>query len=153
MFTGQFERWREVYEPNPAMLRLLLFQEGYDIYQWVERPGSLYNWHFHEEEQIHWVISGEVEVTVQDFGREFSYTLKNGDRDYIPPRIYHRFRVIGETPLFYLNGIKRKIEEVVEIEETVEVVETKAKVRKTKAKVAKTKTAKPKTASTKRKKK
>lgn len=157
MFTGQVERWREPYQPNPAMLRLLLFHEGYDTYQWSERPGAMHGWHFHEEEQLHWVVSGEMEVTVQDCGQSFTYILKNGDRDYIPPKIYHQFRNLGTENLLYLNGIKRKVEpeeEEVEVGKTVapKAKKAKAAVKVKKAKTTK-KTTKSKAASTARKKK
>jgi mannose-6-phosphate isomerase-like protein (cupin superfamily) len=154
IFTGQIERWREPYQPNPAMLRLILVRQGYEPYQWSERLGTYYGWHFHDEEQVHWIIKGELEVTVQSFGRNYTYRLKAGDRDLMPAGMYHTARVIGETDLLYLIGIKRHpkveievIEEVILIEEKV-VVETAPEVKKTKAKA---KSTKPKTASKKKK--
>jgi len=153
-FTGKVNRWRECYPPNPAMLRLLLVREGYEPYQWGERLGAFYGPHFHEEDQVHWVVSGELEITFQDFGTTYSYILKAGDRDFMPARKYHTARVVGETELLYLIGIKRApkveiVEETVVIEETSVVAES-LPPKKTKAKA---KAAKPKTTAKPRKKK
>lgn len=158
MFVGKVERWRNVYPPNPAMLRLLLVREDYESYQWGERLGAFYNWHFHEEDQIHWVISGELEITFRNFGQIYTYILKAGDRDFIPARMYHTARIVGETDLLYLIGIKRKPKVAIEIiEEQIVIVaeptiigEATPKVKKTRAKA---KTTKPKAVPKTRKKK
>lgn len=158
MSNYRVEKWREVYVPNVAMLRLRMVREGYEPFQWNERVGAYYNWHFHEEEQMHWIISGELEITIQYFGKNYTYLLKAGDRDYMPARMYHTAKAVGETDLLYLVGIKRKIEEpkaVEIIEEIPKVAETapKAKKTKAKAKTTKTKTTKTKSAATKTRKK
>jgi mannose-6-phosphate isomerase-like protein (cupin superfamily) len=157
IFTGQVERWRNVYAPNPAMLQLLLIRQGYEPYRWSERLGAFYSWHFHDEEQIHWVIEGQLEITFQDFGKTFSYILKAGDRDFMPPKMYHTARVVGDRDLLYFVGIKKKVEEPKEIEKAAEppiVVAAEPKAKKPRAKAAaKPKTAKPKTAAKTKKKK
>ncbi len=154
LFSGKVNRWRECYQPNPAMLRLLLVREGYEPYQWGERLGAFYGPHFHEEDQVHWVISGELEITFQDFGTTYSYILKAGDRDFMPARKYHTARVVGETDLLYLIGIKRAPKVEVEIiEEIVVIKETAAEPPKPRKTRAKAKATKPKTAAGTRKKK
>jgi mannose-6-phosphate isomerase-like protein (cupin superfamily) len=139
IFTGKIERWQQPSQPNPAMLRLLLVREGYEPFQWAERLGTYYGWHFHDEEQVHWIIQGELEITVQSFGRNYTYRLKAGDKDLMPAGMYHTARVIGETDLLYLIGIKRppKVEAVEELPKVVETT-PKAKKKKTKAKSTKT---------------
>ena len=99
------EKWREVYSPNPAMLRHSLSAEGYTVYQWTEFPGRIYHMRKHEPELCHWVISGSVEIVLKDGS---SYVLEAGDRSYMPAETYHTFRVIGEETLLYLVGELRK---------------------------------------------
>ena len=107
MAISRVERWKEFYAPNPAMLRLLLVREGYRVFQWADRPGTISGVHLHDEDQSHWVISGELEIT---FERGGSYTLKTGDRDFIPANTRHSARVLGEEHLIYLVGEKIKEE-------------------------------------------
>ena len=59
----------------------------------------------HDEEQAHWILSGTLEITVERVG---TFELKAGDRDFMPARAYHSARVVGEEPVMYLVGIKRK---------------------------------------------
>ena len=103
----------------------------------TNRLTTFYGWHSHAEEQVHWVISGKVEITTQENGRTNRYTLNAGDRDVIKPMVYHTLREVGGTELFYLVGIKRIIEQP-----KVEIVAPKPK--KTRAKTTKPKTPKAK---------
>ena len=96
-------RWKEVYAPNAAMLRLQLERENYRVFQWGDRPEMFYAPHKHPTDQSHWIISGELELSVENFG---SYTLKSGDRDFLPANTYHSARVIGEESVVYLVGEK-----------------------------------------------
>jgi quercetin dioxygenase-like cupin family protein len=102
------ERWRNVYKPNAAMLRLKLEQEGYTVYQWGDQPGMFYGQHKHPEPQSHWIISGSLEITVG--GR--SYVLEAGDRDFLEAETYHTARVVGDTAVIYLIGEKREVKPV-----------------------------------------
>lgn len=97
------ERWKEVYPPNPAMLRLLLVREGYEVFQWGDRPRTFYGAHKHPEEQSHWIISGSLEIHVKDVG---TFQLGPGDRDFIPAETYHTAEVLGDEAVVYLVGIK-----------------------------------------------
>jgi quercetin dioxygenase-like cupin family protein len=98
------EKWREVYAPNPAMLRFILVSEGYKVYQWCDRPGSVYGRHMHGEDQSHWVISGTLELTIENVG---TFILEAGDRDLMPAGTFHSARVIGDEPVVYLIGERR----------------------------------------------
>lgn len=100
----QIQRWREVYAPSPAVLRMKLGLEGYRIFHWVDRAGTVYGIHKHEEDQTHWIISGELEISLEKGG---SYILKAGDRDFLPARTWHTARVVGSEPVNYLVGEKR----------------------------------------------
>lgn len=97
------ERWKEPYKPNSAMLRLILEQEGYRVFQWGDRAGMFYPNHKHAEEQTHWIVSGSLELTVERHG---VFTLQTGDRDFMPAETYHSARVLGEEPVVYLIGEK-----------------------------------------------
>ena len=99
------EKWREVYSPNPAMLRQTLSAEGYTVFQWTEFPGRSYQMRKHEPELCHWVIAGSVEIVLKDGG---TYVLEAGDRSFMPAETYHSFRVLGEETLLYLIGELRK---------------------------------------------
>ncbi|MDQ6786677.1 MAG: cupin domain-containing protein [Acidobacteriota bacterium] len=96
------ERWREVYAPNAAMLRFILVEEGYRVFQWGDRPEAIYVLHKHGEDQSHWVISGALEIII---GGE-SYTLEAGDRDFLPAHTWHSARVVGDESVVYLVGEK-----------------------------------------------
>jgi len=98
------ERWKEVYPPNPAYLRLLLNREGYTtVFQWGDRIGTFYGPHFHNEDQSHWVVSGLLEIHVKDVG---TFQLGPGDRDFMPAGTYHTAEVLGDQPAIYLVGVK-----------------------------------------------
>jgi quercetin dioxygenase-like cupin family protein len=101
----KIERWKELSPPNPAMLRMLLVQQGYDVVQWSDLPDAVYAQHKHDENQSHWIISGTLELTVERVG---TFELAPGDRDIMPAGTYHSARVIGDEPVMYLIGIKRK---------------------------------------------
>jgi len=99
------EVWRSPFAPNPAMLRNTLANEGYTITQWCDQPGTVYGAHKHPEAQSHWIISGSMEFQVMNGG---IHVLSAGDRDYMPAETYHSARVLGEEPVLYLIGEKRK---------------------------------------------
>jgi quercetin dioxygenase-like cupin family protein len=98
-------RWKELYRPNAAMLRLALEREGYRVFQWGDLPEMVYPEHKHPEDQSHWIISGALELTVQGYG---TYVLKAGDRDFLPAGTYHSARVVSEEAVVYLIGEKIK---------------------------------------------
>jgi quercetin dioxygenase-like cupin family protein len=99
----RIEKWSEIYPPNAAMLRHILFTEGYKIFQWCDQPERSYAQHSHGEDQSHWIVSGALEVTVENYG---TVLLEAGDRDFMPANTYHSARVIGEEPVIYLIGEK-----------------------------------------------
>lgn len=115
----RIERWREVYQPNAAMLRLKMTQEGYRVFQWGDAPHAFYGQHKHPEPQSHWIISGALEITI---GAQ-SYVLKAGDRDFMEAETWHTVRVVSDTPVIYLIGekiVERPVEEKPVAEKPVE---------------------------------
>ena len=100
--TMQVERWSEPTPPNAAELRERLQAEGYSVFQWTDAPGTKYGPHSHPEDQSHWILSGELELRV---GYE-TYTLRAGDRDYLPANTIHSAFVPGDESVTYLIGAK-----------------------------------------------
>jgi mannose-6-phosphate isomerase-like protein (cupin superfamily) len=98
----EVEHWRDVSPPNPAELRQRLIDEGYSVFEWTDVPGTKYGPHAHAEDQSHWILSGVLELRV---GHE-TYSLRAGDRDYLPANTMHSAFVPGDEPVTYLIGAK-----------------------------------------------
>jgi mannose-6-phosphate isomerase-like protein (cupin superfamily) len=98
----RIERWAETGEPNAQALRWCLEREGYSVFEWSDAPGTVYGTHSHTEDQSHWIISGALELTVDGE----SYTLRPGDRDFLPANTRHSAFVFGNEPVRYLIGAK-----------------------------------------------
>jgi quercetin dioxygenase-like cupin family protein len=101
--TLRVQKWNELGRPLPETLRQQLKDEGYDVFEWSDAPGTVYGPHSHEDDQCHWIISGTLELTV---GGE-SYTLWPGDRDFLAANTVHSAFVPGSQPVRYLIGSKR----------------------------------------------
>jgi quercetin dioxygenase-like cupin family protein len=84
------------------MLRKRLQSEGYSVSEWCDAPGTVYPVHSHEEDQTHWIISGALEFN----GAGEVYTLRAGDRDFLPANTPHAARVANSEPVCYLIGAK-----------------------------------------------
>ena len=67
----KWEHWSGDGKPDAPALRKRLRSEGYDVMEWTDAPGTVYPPHLHTEDQSHWIISGELQLTVD---RE-TYTL------------------------------------------------------------------------------
>ena len=98
----QIERWHEDGEPKALELKQRLETEGYSVFQWSDPAGTSYGPHAHTEDQSHWIISGELALSV---GHE-SYTLRAGDRDFLRANTTHSAFVPGNEPVVYLIGAK-----------------------------------------------
>lgn len=98
----QIEKWSEHSVPDAGELKRRLQGEGYSVFQWSDAPGTKYGPHAHAEDQSHWIVSGELELRV---GHE-TYTLRAGDRDFLPANTIHSAFVPGGEPVVYLIGAK-----------------------------------------------
>lgn len=98
----EIERWTNEGFPDAEMLKARLQREGYSVFQWSDAPGTKYGPHSHPEDQSHWILSGELQLRV---GHEI-YTLRAGDRDYLPANTMHSAFVPGDEPVTYLIGAK-----------------------------------------------
>lgn len=99
----KIERWRENNLPETAQLRKILEAEGYSVYQWQDAPGAFYPNHQHAKDQTHWIISGALELTIENVG---IFTLEAGDRDFMPAKTVHSARVVSREAVVYLIGEK-----------------------------------------------
>lgn len=98
----EVEYWDEPAPPDARTLRRRMEREGYSVFEWADRPGAYYPPHSHPEDQSHWVVSGALTLIVG--GEE--YTLKAGDRDFLPAWTEHEARVEGGEAAVYLIGSK-----------------------------------------------
>ncbi|CAL1549020.1 unnamed protein product [Lymnaea stagnalis] len=98
------ERWNEKFSPDSAKLKQIMQAEGFSVFEWTDSANTIYGNHEHFEEQSHWIISGELEMTVENIG---TFVLKSGDRDFMPANTVHSARVLGGNPVTYLIGAKR----------------------------------------------
>jgi len=96
------ERWTSPTSPDLQELKTRLGGEGYSVFQWSDEPGTKYGPHAHDEDQTHWILSGELELRV---GYEI-YRLGPGDRDFLPANTMHSAFVPGDQPVTYLIGAK-----------------------------------------------
>jgi quercetin dioxygenase-like cupin family protein len=99
----RIEKWGKDSVPSAEDLRSEMEQEGYYVYGWSDDPGRTYGKHSHGGDQSHWIISGKLELTVEDFG---TFILEAGDRDFMPANAIHSARVIGDEAVVYLIGEK-----------------------------------------------
>lgn len=96
------ERWSRAEPPDKLELRKRMEAEGYSVFEWLDAPGTSYGVHSHAEDQSHWIISGALTLRL-DFEE---YTLRAGDRDYLPAHTEHSAVVPGDEPVIYLIGAK-----------------------------------------------
>ena len=97
------ERWEKSGHPEPLGLRKIMTDQGYDVFEWTDSPGTVYEMHSHSDEQSHWIISGRLELTVDSIG---TFVLAAGDRDFMPTETRHSARVLGSEKVRYLIGTK-----------------------------------------------
>lgn len=97
------ERWTETAAPDVRALRQRMEEEGYSVFEWIDAPGTVYGPHVHAEDQSHWIVSGALELSIGDE----QYTLRAGDRDYLPAYTKHSAAVAGDEAVVYLIGARR----------------------------------------------
>jgi hypothetical protein len=100
----QIERWKEPYQPNPAMLRFILSNQGLAVYQWCDSAGSMRATRKHDKDQSYWIVGGSLEIRLSKTGD--TLLLETGDRVFIAAETYYSLSVIGEEPCLYLVGEK-----------------------------------------------
>ena len=96
------ERWGGTGPPDKEILRRQMETEGYSVFEWTDAPGTSYGLHSHAEDQSHWIVRGALTLRV---GWE-AYTLRAGDRDYLPANTEHSAVVPDDASVVYLIGAK-----------------------------------------------
>ncbi|MEO8647638.1 MAG: hypothetical protein ABI539_00590 [Acidobacteriota bacterium] len=96
-------RWSEPFLPHPARLADMLAADGYEINQWCDLPGVFYGMQKNTEYYSRWVVSGMLEIRLLHGG---VYRIGPGDRDFLPPDVFHSLRAVGDVPTLYFVGIK-----------------------------------------------
>lgn len=99
----RIEKWNGVNAPDAPMLKLSMERDGYRVFQWSDAAGATYSMHKHDTDQSHCIVSGALELTIEDVG---TFVLKKGDRDFMPAGTYHSARVVGDEAVVYLIGEK-----------------------------------------------
>ena len=69
MAEYRVEKWTGSGPPQVGDLIDRMRAEGYSVFQWSDGVGAVYPEHKHGEDQSHWVISGELELTVSSIGK------------------------------------------------------------------------------------
>jgi quercetin dioxygenase-like cupin family protein len=96
------ERWGGDGPPDKETLRRQMEEEGYSVFEWTDAAGTSYGPHSHAEDQSHWIVRGALTLRV---GWE-EYTLRAGDRDYLPANTEHSAVVPRDESVLYLIGAK-----------------------------------------------
>lgn len=78
---------------SPGISRQYLYGTQSQIVKWYLKQGAEVPLHYHVNEQITWIVSGEVKVFSQ--GKVFD--VKAGDVLIIPPNVPHRFIALSNT--------------------------------------------------------
>lgn len=99
-------RWNKETAPSLEALRAALTDEGFQVSEWADPPGTVYPLHAHENPEVRWVIRGTLRVGLPESGEEF--TLESGDRLDVPPEAPHWVDVDPHTPVLYLIGTKSR---------------------------------------------
>jgi quercetin dioxygenase-like cupin family protein len=89
--------------PSVDEMKNVLRDEGYNVYEWSDAAGVTYDFHQHETDQSHWIVSGAMELTVDGSG---TFLMTAGDRDLMPAGTRHAARVVGDQPVMYLIAEK-----------------------------------------------
>lgn len=97
-------RWNKETTPSREALRATLAQQGYQVSEWTDMPGTVYPVHQHPAREVRWVVRGRLRVGIPERGEEI--TLEAGDRLELEPNEVYWADVEDGQPVMYLIGIK-----------------------------------------------
>jgi quercetin dioxygenase-like cupin family protein len=95
-------RWEKQTVLTQEEAEARLHQEGYQSFCWYDVPGAQYPKHKHNYDECLWILRGEMHFMSQDE----AYTLKSGDRIYLPAQTPHTVKVPVEGGVTFLVGQK-----------------------------------------------
>ena len=94
--------WEGGVSPDPAELRCRLESDGFDVLSWEDAPGTVYEPHVHDHDELLWLFAGEMTFGID--GRELR--LCPGDRLRLPRGTVHS-AVAGDEGASYFVGQRR----------------------------------------------
>ncbi|MGD2097044.1 MAG: cupin domain-containing protein [Desulfobacterales bacterium] len=80
-------RWSDDSDPDEALLRGMLADEGLHPYTWSNGPGDVYGAHDHSYHKVIYVVRGSITFGLPDVGDKI--TLNSGDRLELPAGVRH----------------------------------------------------------------
>ncbi|MFL5812495.1 MAG: cupin domain-containing protein [Bdellovibrionia bacterium] len=95
-------RWERADPPSQEEAEARLHQEGYESFKWYDVPGACYRKHVHKQDECIWILRGELIFEIEDQ----KYSLKTGDRLYLPAKLPHTAEVSKNGSVTYLVGQK-----------------------------------------------
>lgn len=101
----EVQRWERATPLTEEEAEARLHQEGYSCYRWYDVPGTSYPRHWHDVDEVIWVLSGEIHITV---GSE-TLVIRKGDRLDLPAKLAHTAVVPESGGVTYVVG-KKEVE-------------------------------------------
>jgi len=97
---SNFFDWNEIEfkQKREAVFYKTICGENMQMFVIKLQPGEETN-HSHPEEQMGYILSGEVEITIGNEKKK----CKIGEVYYIPANIQHGFKVVGDNDLEYIE--------------------------------------------------
>lgn len=102
----QLIRWNKETLPSLEALRMALAQQGFQVSEWTDPPGTVYPVHQQPTLQVRWVVRGKLRIGIPEQDEEI--TLQAGDRLELEPNVLYWADVEGVEPVVYLIGIKKE---------------------------------------------
>lgn len=97
-------RWNKETTPSLETLRLALAQQGFQVSEWTDKPGTVYPVHQHATLQVRWIVRGKLRVGLPE--QDLEITLGAGDRMELEPNELYWADVEDGEPVIYLVGVK-----------------------------------------------
>jgi len=94
--------WKETRKPTQHECKLRLQEEGYDVTEWNDPPGSNYQTHQHRHDECICIVEGSMEFEIESL----RYKLQPGDCLYLPKFTSHSAVVPQNQSVRYLIGHK-----------------------------------------------
>lgn len=102
----QLMRWNRETTPSLENLRIALAQQGFQVSEWSDPPGTVYPVHQHPTVEVRWVVRGKLRIGLPEQDQEI--TLEAGDRLELEPNEVYWADVEGIQAVVYLIGIKKE---------------------------------------------
>jgi len=98
--THHIVPWEKQSQVTQEEAEARLHREGYECFCWYDVPGTNYPKHRHDYDECLWILRGELHFTI---GEE-TFSVKTGDRIYLPARTPHTVKAQDAAGVTYLVG-------------------------------------------------